>query len=425
MAGVSSTRPLAERPRWQLPRLSADNAWLGGVAAGIANEIGVQPLVIRVSFVVLALAGGWGLVLYAGAWLALVVLSTGPTAPYAPIPKGASALHRHVAVAMIVLGLLLFLRTQAAGFIDQIVFPGAFVLTGFLVAWTRAQGERGLWSVARIGAGVVVGVGGMIAFLALSSNIISTLLVLIVALAVVSGITLVVAPSLARIGRDLDQERQQRVRADERARMAAHLHDSVLQTLALIQRHADDADRTARLARQQERELRLWLYQEPGDQPEAGRVRLTTALEKMAAELDARYGTPIKVIVVNDSADFEPTTIEPLLAAAGEACVNAATHSDTRQIDVFAECGSDRIELFVRDTGQGFDMDAAAQSNRRGISESIVGRMTRAGGSASVHSEPGAGTEVELVLPLAPATDETEPTPEPEPEPESQSSGGR
>jgi signal transduction histidine kinase len=377
---------------------------VGGVAAAIARELGVQPAVIRVAFVILALAGGWGLLIYALVWAVLAVAQPRQIAPHRPVPKGETAFHRYLAVAMIVLGLLLTLRSLATGFVDEIVFPFLFVVTGFLIAWSRHRDEAGLSSVARILAGVVVGVGGMIGFIVLSADILDAALVLLVAVAVVGGVGLVAMPSLARIGQDLDRERQERVRADERARMAAHLHDSVLQTLALIQRHADDPVRTAQLARHQERELRTWLYARPGDPAGPGTVRLGTELEAMAAEVDEAHGVAVKVITVGDSGEageVPVASVAPLVAAVREAVVNAAKHAGARQVDVFAERHPDRVEVFVRDTGRGFDpTDTAA--DRKGIAESIIGRMERAGGEAAVHSEPGSGTEVELVLPLAP-----------------------
>lgn len=391
--------------RWQLPRIDAADRWIGGVAAAIARELGVDPLVVRVSFAVLILAGGWGLAFYALAWVVLAVAHPRQLAPYTPQPKAASTFYRHIAVAMVVLGLLMALRNTAF-FIDRIVFPVAFVVTGFLVAWTRHVNEDGLAMVVRILAGVAIGVGGMVAFLTLASTgVAESLFILVIAITIVGGIGLVAAPSLARIGHDLDDERQNRVRADERARVAAHLHDSVLQTLALIQRHADDPVRTAQLARRQERELRTWLYASD-DETKPGTVRLGAILEEMAAAVDASHGVPVKVIAVGkNTAEVPEGLIDPLVAATREAVVNAAKHSEAKRVDVFAERHDDRIEIFVRDTGVGFDPSATA-SDRRGVAESIIGRMERVGGTAQVNSEPGTGTEVELVLPL------TDPSPD-------------
>lgn len=389
------TLDVPARPRWQLPRIDPGERWVGGVAAAVAREIGVQPLVVRAAFAILALAGGWGLLFYGLAWIVLAVAQPDRLAPYQPEPKAASPIHRHVAVGMIVVGLLSVFDRIGFAFFPKIVVPAGFILTGILIAWTRSRDESGAAAAARTAIGVVVGLGGLIAFVLVSDDFVDSLVVVLVAIVIAAGVGLVAFPSLARIGRELDVERQDRVRADERARVAAHLHDSVLQTLALIQRHADDPTRTAQLARQQERELRQWLYGAPATRA----TRLGPALEAMAAEVDAAHGVPVTVIAVGDTTDVDQTQVEPLVAAAREAAVNAAKHSGTPRIDVFAERLPDRIEVFVRDTGHGFDPDAVPD-DRRGLAESIRGRMQRAGGSATVHSAPGSGTEVELVLPL-------------------------
>jgi signal transduction histidine kinase len=402
---VTAQVTASTRPRWQLPRIDPTERWIGGVAAATAREIGVQPLVVRVAFAILTLAGGTGLLLYALAWALLAVAQPNRLAPYRPEPKAASSLHRHVAVAMVVVGLLLTVRALHLGFNDKLVFPPGFVLTGALIAWTRQKEEAGLSSVLRILAGVSVGLGGIIGFVLLSANLADAALVLLIALALVAGMALVAAPSLARIGRDLDTERQNRVRADERARVAAHLHDSVLQTLALIQRNSGDPVRTAQLARQQERELRQWLYgtapdqARPGFNQGNGPTRLEPVLEAMGADVDAAHGVPVTVVAVGDLFDIDRAEIEPLVAATREAVVNAAIHSGARAVDVYAERHPNRIEIFVRDTGHGFDPEMVP-GDRRGVADSIIGRMQRAGGTVTISSSPETGTEVELILPL-------------------------
>jgi signal transduction histidine kinase len=174
--------------------------------------------------------------------------------------------------------------------------------------------------------------------------------------------------------------------------VAAHLHDSVLQTLALIQRQADDPREVVRLARSQERDLRNWLY----GATTATESSLQAALERVAAEVEERYGVPIEVVAVGDC-DADART-EPLVLAAREALVNAAKHSRASRVDVFAEIGTDEVTVFVRDRGVGFDGDAVP-ADRLGVRNSIVARMQRHGGSASVRSAPGEGTEVRLTMP--------------------------
>lgn len=385
-----------QSPPWQTPRIDQPNRVLGGVAAGIANEIGVQPLVIRAAFLLLAAGGGWGLLLYIGAWVVMAAQAP-DTAVYRPIHKGASPVHRHIGVGLVVLGLLMGFRLISFGFVDRIVWPAGFVFVGALIAWSQSrESDEGLSTVARVMAGVAVGIGGLLAFGAFSFNPQDGLLALVFALAIVTGVAVIAAPSIMRIGTALDEERKERVRADEKAQMAAHLHDSVLQTLSLIQRHADNPGVTAQLARRQERELRSWLY---GPTTPAGSVRLSSELQEMATAVEADHGVPIEVVVVGDVA-MEITADEKFIALLGatrEATLNASRHSGAARIDVFAEIKKGRAEIFVRDTGKGFD-PSVVDDDRRGIADSIQARMARHGGTAEIHTYIGEGTEVELSL---------------------------
>lgn len=386
-------------PLWQVPRINRTDRWVGGVAAAIAREVGVQPMVLRVAFVVLILVGGWGLVLYALAWALLAVVSPEQISPYRPTPKGATSVHRHLGVGLVTLGLLLLFRPFTSNVFDNIVWPVGFVLTGALIAWSRTTREAGgLNAVVRVVAGLVVAVGGILAFTALQYNLVNTVIGVIFGLAILSGITLVAAPSVVRMAHDLDDERLNRIRSDERARISAHLHDSVLQTLSLIQRHSDDPQRTAHLARQQERELRNWLY---GAAPSgAGLTRLGTEIERIATEIEEAFDTRIEVVTAGDTEDLAPSRVlDELIAATREAIRNAAAHAESPTIDVFAERSATTLSVFVRDTGIGFD-PAIIEESRQGVRESIVARMERAGGKAVIHSVVGEGTEVELELPL-------------------------
>jgi signal transduction histidine kinase len=174
--------------------------------------------------------------------------------------------------------------------------------------------------------------------------------------------------------------------------VAAHLHDSVLQTLAMVQRRAEDPTEVASLARRQERELRAWL----ADRPAPGQAaRLAAALEDAAAQVEERHGVPVEVVVVGDR-ELDPAH-EALVASTREAMTNAAKFGGGSPVDVYAESDGARTQVFVRDRGPGFD-PAAVPGDRRGVRESIVGRMRRHGGRARVTSAPGAGTEVELTL---------------------------
>jgi signal transduction histidine kinase len=240
-------------------------------------------------------------------------------------------------------------------------------------------------------------------------------------------LALVSGPWWIRLVGELRAERQARIREQERAEIAAHVHDSVLQTLALIQKGAQDPREVARVARRQERELRAWLYRPLAAGGQSGAVggadgaasrevggpanglggasgspsaRLGGALEAVAADVEEQYGTPIEVVLVGDCPLDERLT--SAVQAAREAMVNAVKHSGADSIAVYAEAELDQVTVFVRDRGSGF-LPASVAADRAGIRESVVGRMERHGGTAVIHSSPGNGTEIELSLPLHPA----------------------
>jgi signal transduction histidine kinase len=211
-----------------------------------------------------------------------------------------------------------------------------------------------------------------------------------------AGLLLVTGPWLWRLVQERELERAARIRSEERADVAARVHDSVLQTLTLIQRHADDPRRVASLARREERELRTWLY--GGGQ--AGEGTLGAALARAGAEVEERHGVRIELASGGDVPLDE--RMEALVLAASEAMANAAAHAGADEIAVYAEADDEQASVFVRDRGVGFDR-ASVPADRHGLSESIEGRMARAGGRATISSTPGEGTEVELVLPRRPA----------------------
>lgn len=398
---------------WQIPRIDQNARWVGGVSSAIAREVGVQPIIVRVAFA-LTFVVGWGLLLYVIAWALLAFFAPSQLSPYVPEVKGATSVHRHVAVLLILIGLMVLFAQAVPTSVTRITWPVGFVLAGALIAWSRGTNNEGISIVVRIVAGLSVAIGGVLAFGALSDVSATQLgVALVFGLAVIAGVVLIAAPSVVQMAHSLDDERSDRIRLDERARISAHLHDSVLQTLSLIQRNADDPTRTAHLARQQERELRNWLYGPTATEP--GGIRLGPALEVAASEVEEMHGVKIDVVAVGDTGAAVHGDIERLIAATREAMTNAAVHSGSTQVDVFVERLPHAIEIFVRDTGQGFDIDDIGD-DRRGVSESILARMERAGGSASIHSTPGVGSEVELILPITPtpppanASPTTEPT---------------
>jgi signal transduction histidine kinase len=358
---------------------------------------------VRAAFVTLSFAGGVGVLAYLVGW----VLTLDDPDPEAHViwqeRLAVRGTRRRIALGMIFLGFLLLLRSVGAWFGDSLVWSIAMASFGFALTWSLVdQTRRSRWarrafpvggstkggSAARIVAGGVLMTAGLVLYLQ-SINAAGLVGNVVVAVVVaVAGLVLVFGPWMWRLVNQLTDERRERIRLDERAEVAAHLHDSVLQTLALMQR-TDDPRRMAMLARQQERELRGWLY---GDEELSGET-LRQALEGLAARVEEAHQVPVDVVTVGDLPLND--SLRALVAAAGEAITNAAKHSGGELVSVFAEVEGSDVDVYVNDQGVGFD-PGSVPGDRRGIAESIVGRMERQGGSVTVHSEPGEGTEVHL-----------------------------
>ncbi|ANH36738.1 nitrate/nitrite sensor protein NarX [Nocardioides dokdonensis FR1436] len=402
---------------------------VGGVAAGLARHLGAPVLWVRVGFLVAAAAGGLGVALYAGLWLVLPADTRFERE--APGLEGARRGGRRPgrrrrrlgdvgpAVALAALGLGVLLSLEAVLGRGAFLWPVVIGLVGVALLWRQAdeaQRERWLDTTGSIAPlRVVLGSGGWASYarVVLGLLLVALAVVLVAllggagtvardlflaALLGVVGIAVVVGPWVYRLAFDLTAEREERVRSQERADVAAHLHDSVLQTLALIQRSADDAAAVARLARAQERELRTWLFEGDGDT--AGTV--SGALRAAAAAVEDTHDVHVDVVTVGDAVLDD--TLRPVVAAAGEALGNAARHAGVDRVDVYAEVDERSVEVFVRDRGGGFDL-AAVPLDRHGVRHSIIDRMQRHGGTAEVRTTPGAGTEVRLHLPRTPQED--------------------
>lgn len=377
-----------------------------GVSARLGRRLGASPLVVRVAFAVASLAAGAGLVAYLIAGLLLAGRDD-------PEPRPVTL--RHNLGAVIATGAFLaFVQQLTTGFQGGLLWPVASV--GFALALAEPdpagrarsasttaagppgrgwQGDRG-----RVVAGLVLMSAGFLSALAGSQDLGSVLRVLPATLVLVGGLGLVVAPWLRSVVADAAADRRERARAEARSDMAAHLHDSVLQTLTLIQNRAGEPEVAAALAHQQERELRRWLYGVDRDGL-ATRTSLRASLEGVAAEVEDQYLKIIECIVVGDAVVTDE--LGALVAASREAMVNAAKFATIPMISVYAEVstGSDggpRVLVFVRDRGIGFD-PAAVPADRHGISDSIQARVRRVGGSATVRSTVGRGTEVALAWP--------------------------
>ena len=380
---------------------------IAGVCAGLARHVGVDPLLLRV-VTVAAAAAGPGIPAYLVAW-AMIPSSDGRAA-VDRLPSRRSA-ELGAGIACLVLAALLGLREVGVWFGDALVWPAVLFAGGGALIWRQAQGreapepapaesapqDAGLRLDPRKVPGTVTGAVlvllGAFVFLALNGALADTRDVVLPVIAALVAVALILAPWWLRLVRGLATERAERIRTQERAEIAAHLHDSVLQTLALVQRRADDPRAVAQLARAQERELRAWLNREraPG---EAG-ATFAEALERAAEEVEAAHGAEVEVVAVGDVALDE--RVEAIVAAAREAMTNAAKFAPGEAVRVYAEAEDGALQVFVRDRGPGFD-PAAVPEDRRGVRESIVGRMQRHGGTAAIHTAPGAGTEVELTL---------------------------
>jgi signal transduction histidine kinase/phage shock protein PspC (stress-responsive transcriptional regulator) len=379
---------------------------IAGVCAGLSTQLQLPVSRVRVVMVLLALLGGLGVVLYAGLWIVAPV-----GVPDPPRPPGLEYAARHgmrdepvrdarggpppgllVALALLAVGVVM-LVDRLVRVPGGAVWPLAVVAVGAAIVWRQAETREQSMAavVARVVAGTSLVALGLVLFLAGQGEL-GVLMDALVAVAVVlAGVAVVVGPWLLRLVRELQTERAERVRSQERADISAHLHDSVLQTLAVIQRQADDPDAVARLARSQERDLRRWMY----DEPVANAQTVRSALVKVAGDVEDAFGTPVEVVVVGDAELSVGGTADAVVAATREALTNAAKHSSAPRIDLYAEVDADSLEVFVRDRGVGFDMTQVA-ADRRGVRGSIVERVERHGGSATIMSTPGSGTEVAL-----------------------------
>lgn len=413
MTGATPTPTPAATPgrawrssTWGVARSSEDRM-VAGVAGGIARRLGVDAVLVRLAFIVLATAGLAGLVLYA---LGATLLPPDTDRPQ-PLPRRTPHARYALALGFVVTGLLLLLKSVSIWFADSLTWSLWLAACGSALVWTRAaddERERFRRLLGRVSGGqlpapqqlgrmrLLAGIGllllGMLVFLVGSADL-SAIADQLVAVAVTgAGAALLVGPWVQRLASQVAEERRERIRSEERAEMAAHLHDSVLQTLALIQRAGSRED-MVRLARSQERELRSWLF---GRHPGRAATRFAEAVQDAAGRVEERYGVAVEVVLVSDT-DLD-ADLRALVDAAAEAMTNAAKHSGADTISVFAEVTPTDVEIFVRDEGKGFD-PGAVPPDRRGLADSIHRRMERHGGTVSLFSEPGGGTEVELRMP--------------------------
>ncbi|MBJ7905456.1 PspC domain-containing protein [Streptomyces sp. NPDC004549] len=417
------------RPPRKLYR-SGDGRWLGGVARGLAGHLGLPVVWVRLAFVGLFMANGLGALLYAAFWF-FVPLGVGGVGAHKPSslvgtetsPDGRRRLvarkpdkGQMVALLLMVIVSMVFVGSvNVTNTAKAYLLPTVLVAAGVALVWRQADNaRRARWvevgsrrrtlTLLRAGVGVLLVTAGVSAIFVMQGSAAHLGAVFQAALAVLVGITLLAGPYLVRVTQDLSEERLMRIRAQERAEVAAHVHDSVLHTLTLIQRNADNAGEVRRLARAQERDLRTWLYKPEGtgkdeaDEPDT----VAEAVRRSAAEVEDKHGVPIEVVVVGDCPLDERTSAQ--MQAAREAMVNAAKYGgDGGPVQVYAEVEGRTVFVSVRDRGPGFDLDSIP-ADRMGVRESIIGRMERNGGTARLRSVPDGGTEVELEMERAEKT---------------------
>ncbi|AQS73038.1 ATP-binding protein [Corynebacterium ammoniagenes] len=385
----------AERPE-PYPRMkrASEGSVVAGVASGVSAHLNVDVLLVRVVFAAASVASGVGLFVYASLWM---LVKTGDVTPVtgnfserfaAKLPRGTNGLIIAFAIVAPIL-----VATMGVGLSIFALLPLIIVAVGAFLAWRAYdRGLSGTTGIISAVSGAVLVFAGIL-FMALSwqgndsfgAALVAVLLTLV-------GIGALVVPLGVRMWNQLTEQQAAKAVSDERAEIASRLHDSVLQTLALIQKRADDPQEVARLARGQERELRGWLF----DSEEKTAQTVFAALESACGEVEDLFGITIRPVTVGEDIALTEDTKLTVMAAR-EAMVNAGKHAGVDSVDVYAEHLAGELSIFVRDRGDGFDSDAIPE-DRHGIRDSIVERMSRIGGSAKIKSAPGDGTEVTVTI---------------------------
>jgi signal transduction histidine kinase len=397
-------------------RRSPDNRVLGGVCGGISRASGIDATWVRIGFVLLAIATGVAVFVYAMAWL-LIPMEGETSNIYSRAINDRRGIRLIAAILIpLLVAMQLITSTLHVPFVGILGWPTLLAAGVVILIWRNANetekafidsdvvpifggdthGKGRRWLIARVAVGVLIAAGG-IALLVEGHTTVAALRPVGGAVLVVGASVIIFGPWWLSLVRDLIAERQARALAEERAQMAAHVHDSVLQTLALIQRSSDDPQNVVRLARAQERELRAWLFEgrPPGAIGEDATL-LAEGVGLLQRQVEADHGIAVQVVLVGDCELDD--ALRALLDAAREATVNSAKWSGADQVSVYAEVEPDTVMLYVRDRGRGFDPDAVPEG-RQGIAQSIRARMARFGGSAVVRSAPGEGAEVQLSMP--------------------------
>ena len=395
---------MSERGPLLVARLTRrrDGRWVAGVCSGLAAALGVQVGALRAVVVLLSLGSLPAVaLLYALAWV-FVPPGAEDGAAGSAEPGGGlliggrpSDILDAVGVLAVVCGAVLVLGQFTAWLPGEVVAPALLATAGAGVAWGWG-GRRERLRPLFVAIGVSLVFIGGVATRAAVGDLSSIGRSAAGAAVLIAGAVLLLGPWMARLARNLTDERRQRIRSEERAEVAVHLHDGVLQTLALIQKRAADDKAVRGLARRQERELRSWLY--GGSNGQADATTVATLLRRELDDLEDHYAIRFDAVLVGDAPLDDAG--RALVAAGREAALNAGRHAGVDTVDVYLEVEPDRVSLFVRDRGCGFD-PAAVPPDRRGVADSISARVRRHGGTAEVRSAPGEGAEVELSIPRA------------------------
>jgi len=412
---------IANKPTLGVPqrplRRSSDDAILGGVAKGFAVRLGVKERTVRILFSLSALLGGLGVLLYIALWLFL------------PRSGEEQSIGRHLAQSRrdkqsVLIGLVVAVVVLIG--LDSLNLHAIRSFT-----WTLLLGVVGLFAIVRgasseerrhledfASSAPVLSVGSSRGWRSLFIRVVPGIILMVIGLNIlnriggiwgaavpaligafvlIGGLLVILTPWWLQNVRDLSVERRQRVRMEERSAVIAHIHDSVLQTLTLIERSAANESDVVRLARAQERELRQWLFDpERFASHGAGATSFVGLVEAIENEIENDYGVRVQLVTVGDCVPDDD--VVAVVAAAREAAINAAKWSGAPVVSIYAEADPHELTVFVRDTGSGFDV-ASVPADRQGIEVSIKQRLKQHGGTAKIRSTPGAGTEVQLTIP--------------------------
>lgn len=398
----NSPAPYTPQPAGQLKplypafRRARDGRVVAGVASGLAYHLNVSVFWVRAIFIISALANGAGLAAYALVWIFTRMERKDAQSPQAPGVSSKSA--KWISWALVVLALVGagVSLTLTTGFGLSTLIPIGVVGVGMLMVWLAY--DRGVDSGPSV---LIIVAGGVLMLTAIVLVVMNWsthdgfLMALVAVVLTLLGVAALGVPLWVRMWDQLGQERAEKAAAAERADIASRLHDSVLQTLALIQKRADDSAEVTRLARGQERELRQWLFDSQDKTPQTTGT-VFTALDRACAEVEDLFGLRIVPVTVGTDEPLADST-QAAVMAAREALVNVAKHAGVDSADVYAEIMLGELSIFVRDRGRGFDPDNIPEGHH-GLAESVIGRVERAGGKVKIKSEMGEGTEVAITM---------------------------